>query len=549
VSNLDFRRIEYGKNVLNRFTLNKFENDKIFIHTEEFIVVLEGVILNKKQLKPEDKSWYNCIVQLYKEGGNDFFKVFRGSFSGALFDKIANKWIIYTDHIGSKHLYYYRDRSNFFLSSEISGIYNVLKQNNISYKLSEQAAYMLLSYGYMLSDNTLCSSIKKILPGHYILIENGEFNIIEYYTLPVSLFVDNINEDKIIEELDQKFRKAISLQFEKDKEYGYKHLVALSGGLDSRMTSWVAHSMGYTDQLNFTFSQSNYLDETIPKKIATDLKHEWLFKALDNGLFLRDIEVINKITGGNVLYYGLAHGNSLLKYINFENFGIAHSGQLGDVVISSFLKNLNSLNRTDNHGAYSKKLLSKVREQLKDKSQVELSLIYQRGFNGANNGLLATQEYTETISPFYDIDFFEYCLGVPLNFRLNHNLYKKWILMKYPQAAKYIWESSKKKLTSKTIRINFKNKSIPVNKLIPLIMYKLRLTVSATNTKHHMNPLDYWYKTNPDIKQFQDQYFTQNIDRVIDSSLKIDCLSLYNSGTAIEKNQVLTLLSALKLFY
>ena len=60
--------------------------------------------------------------------------------------------------------------------------------------------------------------------------------------------------------------------FEKDLEYGYKHLVALSGGLDSRMTAWVGHNMGYTNMLNYTFSQTDYLDETVPKEITDTLK-------------------------------------------------------------------------------------------------------------------------------------------------------------------------------------------------------------------------------------------------------------------------------------
>ncbi|PEN17505.1 asparagine synthase, partial [Bacillus wiedmannii] len=76
------------------------------------------------------------------------------------------------------------------------------------------------------------------------------------------------SEEAIIEEMDSLFREAIRLQFEKDREYGYKHIASLSGGLDSRMVNFVAHDLGYKDILNYTFSQSNYLDEKIAKDIA-----------------------------------------------------------------------------------------------------------------------------------------------------------------------------------------------------------------------------------------------------------------------------------------
>ena len=102
------------------------------------------------------------------------------------------------------------------------------------------------------------------------------------------------------------------------------------------MTVWVAHQMGYAEQLNTTFSQSNYLDESIAKQIATDLKHEWLFKALDHGNFLKNIDDIAKITGGGGGYGGLAHGKSMYDLMNFDSFGIVHTGQIGDAIIGTF---------------------------------------------------------------------------------------------------------------------------------------------------------------------------------------------------------------------
>jgi asparagine synthase (glutamine-hydrolysing) len=103
-----------------------------------------------------------------------------------------------------------------------------------------------------------------------------------------------------------------------------------------------------------TFSQSNYYDETIPKKIASDLKHEWIFKSLDNGNFLYDLDTINLLTGGNVLFSSAAHSYSLYKYINFENFGLLHTGQLGDVIISSFFSSSDYTGKANiGDGAYS----------------------------------------------------------------------------------------------------------------------------------------------------------------------------------------------------
>lgn len=535
---------------VNRFTLNKFMNDKLFIEKQDVVLVIEGVVLNKKQLlqKYKEDSWGDLIYKLYKKN-NEFFKEFRGSFSGLVFDREKKESIVFTDHLGTKPLYYYNKNESLFVSSEISDLYEYLKQSNKHYSLDVKAAYNLLSYGYMLNNNTLCEEIKKISPGSYIHVKNTTVECREYYKLPLASKSIALNESEIIERIDEEFRKAIKLQFDKDLEYGYKHFVALSGGLDSRMTSWVAHDMGYVNQINFTFSQSDYLDETIPKKIASDLKHEWIFKALDNGVFLKDLEEVNVMTGGNVLYYGLAHGNSMIKLINFDNLGVIHSGQLGDIVIGSFIKVLSKQGLQKSNGAYSKNLLVKNKEIVESAEAIEQKLIYQRGINGANNGLIASQNYSETLSPFYDINFFEFCLSIPIKLRMGHNLYKKWILTKYPKASEYVWESTKKKINKKELAISYKGKIILFSKAIPLVLYKLGIKKSSLQTKSHMNPLDYWYSTNENIRFFQDKYFQDNINFLIDDKLKNDCIKLYREGNAIEKNQVLSLLSANKMFF
>lgn len=536
---------------INRFTVPKFLDDKLFLEREEFILVLDGAILNKRELLKDNNcgSLDNLIEKLYKEDLY-FYKRFRGTFSGLIFDKKKQEWNIFVDHLGSKPLYYYRNGNTLVLSSEMSDIFMFLRHREIKYDLDIEAAYMLLSYGYMLDDHTLCTQIKKLGPGQMMKVISGEITISSYYKLPQAPLSTELVANDLVDTIDEKFRIAVKRQFEKDLEYGYLHFVALSGGLDSRMTAWVAHQMGYTDQLNFTFSQSDYLDETIPKKIAADLHHEWIFKALDNGIFLKDIDEITKISGGNALYYGLAHGNSLLKYLDFNNLGMVHTGQLGDVVISSFIKSTdeNILHKLD--GAYSKRFSSQTDSNLTSTIEAkELELMYGRAINGANVGLLIAQQSTETMSPFYDIDFLEFCLSIPVRERMGHKLYIKWVLEKYPGAGRYVWESTGKPLNKSEVRIKIKGRSVPIDKLPGLFYRKMGFGYPKIATKHHMNPLEYWYNTNPDIKRFQDNYFEQNqIKAAAWPELQKEIITRYKAGGAIEKNQVLSLLAALKLF-
>lgn len=276
----------------------------------------------------------------------------RGSFCGILIGKLSQRTLLFTDHIGSKYFYYSQFCETLICSILISYLYQLRHANQLHCTLSEQGAVMLLTYGFMLENFTLCEEIKKVQPGCYVVFEKG--NLTEHRYCMLDNTPDySITEAHAIELYDQEFRRAVALEFDKDKEGGYnQHLVTLSGGLDCRMTSWVAHEMGYTNQLNRTFSQSDYWDEIVPKQIASDLCHEWIFKSLDNGLWLYNLDNVLEITGGNVFYYGQAHSMSLIKYLDFNKLGgIYHSGQLGGGVMGSHTPR-NSIPFSYGDGAY-----------------------------------------------------------------------------------------------------------------------------------------------------------------------------------------------------
>ena len=71
---------------------NKFEHDKVFSVDDNYIVIIDGVILNKNTLitKTKEKNWYDAIIKLYIEKGDLFFNDFRGSFCGLLYEKATS---------------------------------------------------------------------------------------------------------------------------------------------------------------------------------------------------------------------------------------------------------------------------------------------------------------------------------------------------------------------------------------------------------------------------------------------------------------------------
>lgn len=552
---------------VERRVINKFMNDRLFIDNENYLIVLEGVVLNNKELitKYNASTWYEAVITMYKSLGNDFFKDFRGSFSGIFYDKKQDKWLIYTNHIGDKQVFQYKiDDNNFIFASEIGFIVDTCKLNNFPLSIDKNGAYFSLTHGFCIEDLTLIKEIRKLPAGHYLKIENKTIEEIQYHCF--SNKPKKMSQQEAIEGIDKYFRQAIKRAFEKDKEYGYKHIACLSGGLDSRMTVMVAHKMGYTEQLNITYSQSGYLDFSIAQQIAIDLHHDWLFKPLDGGDFITKSKFLTSLTYGSGFMLG--HGNSLESLINYDNYGIIHTGQIGDAILGTFFKKLDYQNDYKvGDAAYSHELISRLKDYNFKYiySNNEIFCLYTRAFTGANQGLLTFQENSESYSPFTDVDFLEYAYSIPLELRFNHKIYFDWIIEKYPIAADYIWEKIGKKI--KPIDNNPKTMMVLGYKiphvldynrftkyLIGFVLRRIGLRkktkgykTSVNKTKEHMNPVDYWYNTNPKIKQFMDVFWNENNECIPDNQLKQDMSHLFKECVVYDKLQCLSVLSAIKM--
>ena len=551
-----------------RRVVNKFMNDRVFFNDPYYFIIVEGVVLNNHELMEMygAPSWLDCVLKMYETDGDSFFDKFRGSFSGVLFDKKESKWLIYTGHTGEKQIFYSLVPGGILIASEMGFMVETLKQNGLPVTIDRTGAYLSLTHGFCIENKTLVTEVHKLIAGHYLRLTTKGMEIIRYHRFS-NKPDESITQEKAIEEIDRLFRQAVRRQFEKDREYGYRHITCLSGGLDSRMTVWVAHEMGYTDQTNIDFSQSGYLDFTVSQQIAIDLHHDYFFHPLDGGDFIARYKFSPEITYGSGFLMG--HGYSLEKIIDYEPFGIMHTGQIGDAIIGTFFKK-NDYNTEVKlgQGAYSQVLLDRLNDYcfVEDYENEEIFCLYTRAFTGANQGLLTFQENTESCSPFTDVDFLEYCYSIPLNLRFKHKIYIDWILEKYPKAGEYIWEKSKKPLTPLPDNVQPKYMSVfgvkvphytdPAFKpyLKGFIRRRLGLQKKGEKTKtlvlaspKNMNPIDYWYQTNPSLQDFIQSFWEENASVIPYQGLYTDMESLFNADAIYDKLQCLNVLAAIHL--
>lgn len=529
-----------------RCTLDKYMRDKLFCSDSDGVFVTEGVILNSAPLsRIYGGDFLNAVKRMRKKDGN-YFKEFRGSFSGADYNPAQDKWTAYTGQIGDKPVFYYSDNGRFILSSSLDWAVETLRNSGVGYTLDKTYVYDMLTYGFMATgkaDSTPVAEIKRLPAGCCAEVSGGTLSVRRYHQFTnTPELPDSMTEAEIIELIDERFRIAVSLEMDKDLEYGYRHLFTLSGGLDSRMALWVAKDMGYSGMLAITFCQSGTLDETISKQVADYLGVEHMVKTLNDVAFIKSLDETVAMNHGLSQYLGTAHGKSMYRLINMEPFGAMHTGQIGGVVIGSHCTQPFHQSADQPTGLHSEILADKVDMSGIDYENDEMYYLYTRGFRGAMCSQIANTCFNELLAPFCDVDFFELCMRIPLKYRCGHYIYKKWIISKYPDAAQFRWERIRAKITDSRMKIK-----------LARAVRKLRriLGITKDDRKMSMNPKKYWYDN--DIggsASFMDGYFNEAMESLeLDAQMKDDIKRVYDDPKITGKYLALTALAAIKRYH
>lgn len=119
--------------------MNKFEKDTVFRFEKGKICLLDGVILNKKELLEEKREsiWQKLFEKLVLQ--ENFPSVLRGCFNGGIYDGNKKVFTVYTNHVGDRPVYYYFHKDKMLISSNYNYMLKVLKYNSISLTADEMA--------------------------------------------------------------------------------------------------------------------------------------------------------------------------------------------------------------------------------------------------------------------------------------------------------------------------------------------------------------------------------------------------------------------------
>lgn len=317
-------------------------------------IVYNGEIYNFLELKAQllsrghqftTLSDTEVIVHAYEEYGFSCVSKFNGMFAFAIWDKRKKILFIARDRLGIKPLYYYLDSEKFLFASELKGI---LADSSVPRKIDYKGLNNFFTFCHAVAPDTIYSGIKKLLPGHFLIYQDGkaclspndgrQVRIEEYWdvlngTEPVH-YESRLSEAEYAEEVYRLLQTSVRRRLISDVPLG----VFLSGGIDSsaivglmsQMVSQPVNTFSVGFEIGGAYNE--LADAAIVAKHFGTEHHELLVKEANL------VELLNKL----VYHYDEPFGDAacfptyLVSEFARKSVKVALSGEGGDELFGGY---------------------------------------------------------------------------------------------------------------------------------------------------------------------------------------------------------------------
>jgi asparagine synthase (glutamine-hydrolysing) len=200
-------------------------------------IVYNGELYNYREIRADlekaghrfaTRSDTEVIVHAYEEYGADCLKAMNGMFAFALWDGNRRRLLLARDRMGIKPLYYARLPHGLLFGSEIKAL---LAHPQFERRLDLTALNLYLSLEYVPSPHSIFAGVKKLPPGHFLLVEGEDVRVERYWDMRLDQSEPPSARtlDECVTEVRQLLYDAVEMELIADVPVG----VLLSGGIDS----------------------------------------------------------------------------------------------------------------------------------------------------------------------------------------------------------------------------------------------------------------------------------------------------------------------------
>lgn len=166
------------------------------------------------------------LIKAYEKWGYDMADHLYGMFAFALWDDEEQKLFCLRDQFGTKPFYYYVTEEGKLLYG--TTIRQIMDQPGFVKELNEEMLQLYLSLTYVAGEDTFFKGVKKLLPGRYMIWQNGKMEIVRYWKPEF-----HPDESKSLEDWADEIHTTIREIMPEVKEESEVAASFLSGGVDS----------------------------------------------------------------------------------------------------------------------------------------------------------------------------------------------------------------------------------------------------------------------------------------------------------------------------
>ncbi len=166
------------------------------------------------------------LIKAYETWGYDMADHMHGMFAFGLWDEAEQKLFCLRDQFGTKPFYYYVTADGKLLYGTM--IRQILEQPGFVKELNEEMLQLYLSLTYVAGEDTFFKGVKKLLPGRYLVWQDGKLEITRYWRPEF-----HPDDSKTLEEWADEIHTTIQQIMPEVKEKDEYAESFLSGGVDS----------------------------------------------------------------------------------------------------------------------------------------------------------------------------------------------------------------------------------------------------------------------------------------------------------------------------
>lgn len=502
-------------------------------------------------------------LHAYEEYGKEFIKHLNGAFVFAILNLKTGQVLVVNDRYGFRVHHFACEGNSFYFTPEAKGI---LQVPGFKKELNEEAVAEYFALGEFWSGRTFFKGVNALPPASILTFDGAKKSIEQYWEFHYEPDYKK-SEKEFVDELVKTLSNATKRRLESNLRHG----VTLSGGLDSRSVLASVPDEARKNIRACTFGSEDCDETMIARQVtrAMAVKEHKIYNVNANMLLKNAKKEIWHTEGSCTM--GVAFGNPILKQFR-EHADIIFDGYAMDLTLGgSYLKNdyLSSQDDSKLKELLRKKRLfadeelaqllsSKMYDKVKDVPKKSFDDEYAKvkskhpgnrsdefamktHVTQNNVGDISVRNFIEIAHPSSDNEFLDLLLKIPPEWRLDHRIYRKFLIKLSPEMA------------------NIKYNTTMVKPKSPIFMWKLGLIYNfgkellkkklfslsrgKINLRNRRSYVDYdgWFKHDPEWKAFFEALILSRDSHICKYLNQEYVRKLYHEQASGKKNNVLKL--------